>query len=425
MDESKLGFETLQLHAGQVPDPTTGSRAVPIYQTASYVFEDTQHAADLFALAKLGNIYTRLMNPTTDVLEKRLAALEGGVGALATSSGMAAIQYAISNIAQTGDEIVSISTLYGGTYTLFSQRLPRIGITARLVSADDLAGIEAAINEKTKAVYIETIGNPEINIPDIEEICKIAHRHGLPVIADNTFGTPYLIRVKDYGVDIVVHSLTKYIGGHGTSLGGIIVDLGTFDWNNPRFAEFTTPDPAYHGLRMVDLGPAAYILKARIQLLRDTGACISPFNAFLILQGLETLSLRVERHCQNAEGIAKFLATHPAVSWVNYPRIPGNRYHDRAQKYFPKGIGGILSFGLKGGRNAAVNFIDNLEVFSHLANVADAKSLAIHPATTTHSQLSEEELLHAGVLPESVRLSVGIETLQDLIDDLSQALSKI
>lgn len=419
----RLHFETLQLHAGHTPDSETLSMAVPIYQTASFAFEDVQHGADLFSLSKPGNIYTRMMNPTTDVLEKRITALEQGAGALATSSGMAAITYAIQTIAKAGDEIISTSSLYGGTYTLFSRRLPRMGINVHLINAEDLDGIEAAINEKTKAIYLETIGNPEMSIPDIDAIAEIAAKHNLPLIADNTFGTPYLINLKDHGVNIVVHSLTKYLGGHGTSIGGIIVDNGNFDWTSGRFDEFTEPDESYHGLVYASLGEVAFITKARVQMLRDSGACISPFNSFLILQGIETLSLRVERHCKNAMAIANFLSAHPAVKWVNYPALPNNEYYSRYKKYFPKGVGGILSFGTKGGRDAASVFIDKLKVFTNLANIADTKSLVIHPGSTTHSQLSDEELLNAGVLPESIRLSVGIEDVRDLIADLDQALS--
>lgn len=416
-----LHFDTLQLHAGQEPDPATLSRAVPIYQTTSYVFKDTQHGADLFDLTVPGNIYTRIMNPTTEVLEKRMAALENAAGALVTASGMAAITYAFLTLARAGDEIVSLSTLYGGTYTLLSRRLPRLGITARLVPPDDLCALEAAINENTKAIYIETLGNPEINIPDIEAIAALAHKYRLPLVADNTFGTPYLIQLKNYGVNIAVHSLTKYLGGHGTSIGGCIVDYGNFDWTSGRFDEFTTPDETYHGIVYAN-DEAPFAVKARAQMLRDTGACISPFNAFMILMGIETLSLRVERHCKNAQAIAEYLEAHPAVAWVNYPALASNKYYARARKYFPKGVGGILSFGVKTGRAGAKAFIENLKVFSHLANVADAKSLVIHPASTTHAQLSEEELCSAGVLPEAVRVSVGLEDVRDLISDLDQGL---
>ena len=416
-----LHFDTLQLHAGYEPDAATHSRAVPIYQTTSFVFEDTQHGADLFALTAPGNIYTRIMNPTTEVLEKRMAALENAPAALATSSGMAAITYAILTLARAGDEVVALSTLYGGTYTLLSRRLPRLGVNARLVPPDDLAALEAAINDKTRAIYIETLGNPEINIPDIDAIATVAQKYRLPLVADNTFGTPYLIQLRDYGVNVTVHSLTKYLGGHGTSIGGIIVDYGNFDWASGRFDEFTTPDDTYHGLVYAEV-EAPFVTKARAQMLRDTGACISPFNAFLILQGIETLSLRVERHCKNAQAVAEFLEAHPAVSWVNYPALARSKYYARARKYFPRGVGGILSFGVKGGREAAKTFIERLKVFSHLANVADAKSLVIHPASTTHAQLSEEELIGAGVLPEAIRLSIGLEDVRDLIADLDQAL---
>ena len=426
MEKNNLHFETLQLHAGQEPDSATHARAVPIYQTTSFNFDGAQHAADLFALKEPGNIYTRIMNPTTDVLEQRLSALDGGVGALATSSGMAAITYAIFNIAKNGDEIIASNTLYGGTYTLFAERLPRqYGIKTYLVDIDDFDAVESRINDKTRAVYIETIGNPNINIADVESLADIAHRHGLPLIADNTFGTPYLINVKSHGVDIVVYSLTKYIGGHGTSIGGAIVDLGTFDWKSGRFADFTQPDDTYHGIVYADIPEnAGYITKARVQLLRDIGACISPFNAFLILQGLETLSLRVERHCRNTEKVAEFLTGHDAVTWVNYPTLKANKYFSRAHKYFPKGAGGILTFGIKGGINSGRKFIDALEIFSLLANVADAKSLVIHPASTTHAQLTPEQLASSGILPEMVRLSVGLEHIDDLLGDLSQALKK-
>ena len=424
MDNKDLHFDTLQLHAGHTPDKDTNSRAVPIYQTTSFTFNNTDHAADLFALKTPGNIYTRIMNPTTDVLEQRLAALEGGVGALATASGMAAIFYAVLNIAKSGDEIVAANTLYGGTYTLFAERLPKqYGIKTHLVDIDDFEAVELAINEKTKALFIESIGNPNINIADIQKLVDIAHAHGLPLIVDNTFGTPYLINLKSFGVDIVVYSLTKYIGGHGTSIGGAVIDNGIFDWKSGRFSDMTTPDDAYHGVVYADIPDnAGYITKARVQLLRDTGACISPFNAFLILQGLETLSLRVERHCQNAEKIADFLKAHPAVTWVNYPALEGSAYKDRAEKYFPKGVGGILTFGIKGGLLAGKTFIDTLEIFSLLANVADAKSLVIHPASTTHSQMSETQLTEAGISADMVRLSVGLEDVRDLIADLDQAL---
>jgi len=426
MSERQWKFDTLQVHAGQEPDPTTGSRAVPIYQTTSYVFNNAEHAANLFALKEAGNIYTRIMNPTTDVFEKRMAALEGGVGALAVASGSAAITYAIMNIAGAGDEIVSASTLYGGTYNLFAVTLPRFGIKTVFVNPDDPENFRKAINEKTKALFIETIGNPGANIVDIEAVAAIAHENGLPLIVDNTFGTPYLIRPIEFGADIIVHSATKFIGGHGTSIGGVIVDSGKFDWaGSGRFPGLTEPDPSYHGIRYVaDIGPAAYITKARVQLLRDTGAALSPFNAFLFLQGLETLSLRVERHVSNAKRIAEFLNSHPLVSWVNYPSLPGNKYYALAQKYLPKGAGSIFTFGIKGGVEAGRKFIDSLKIFSLLANVADAKSLVIHPASTTHAQLSEEDQIAAGVSPDMVRLSIGIEDVEDLIADLDQALHK-
>lgn len=426
MEEKKLRFDTLQVHAGQVPDPATGSRAVPIYQTTSYVFADADHAANLFALKESGNIYTRIMNPTTDVFEQRMAALEGGIGALAVASGSAAITYAIMNIAGAGDEIVSAETLYGGTYNLFAYTLPRYGIKTVFVNPDDPENFRRAINEKTKALYIETIGNPGINLVDMEAVAEIAHEHGIPLIVDNTFATPYLLRPIEHGADIVVHSATKFIGGHGTSIGGVIIDSGKFNWaESGRFPGFTEPDPSYHGLVYSEaLGPAAYIVKARVQLLRDTGAALSPFNAFLLLQGLETLSLRVERHVSNAKKVAEFLQEHPQVSWVNYPALPGNKYYDLCQKYFPKGPGSIFTFGIKGGVEAGKKFINSLKLFSLLANVADAKSLVIHPASTTHSQLTEEEQRRAGVTPDQIRLSIGIEDVQDIIEDLDQALLK-
>jgi len=427
MTKKNYRFDTLQVHAGQSPDPATKSRAVPVYQTTSYVFDSIEHAANLFTLKETGNIYTRIMNPTTDVFEQRMAALEGGIGALATSSGSAAITYAIMNIAGAGDEIVSASTLYGGTYNLFANTLPDFGIKTIFVDPDDPENFRRAITDKTKAIYFETIGNPGINLIDIEKVVKIAHENGIPVICDNTFGTPYLIRPIEYGVDIVVHSATKFIGGHGTSIGGVIIDSGKFDWAaSGRFPKFTEPDNSYHGLRYAqDIGEAAYIAKARLTLLRDTGACISPFNAFLLLLGLETLSLRVERHVSNAKKIAEYLSNHPKVSWVNYPSLPGSKYYSLAEKYLPKGAGAIFTFGVKGGLEAGKTFIEKLELFSHLANVADAKSLVIHPASTTHSQLSEEEQRLAGVTPDMIRLSVGIEDVEDLIDDLDQALAAL
>lgn len=426
MSEKKLKFDTLQVHAGQSVDKTTGSRAVPIYQTSSYVFNDVEHAANLFALKESGNIYTRIMNPTSDVLEQRIAALEGGVGALSVASGSAAITYSILNIAGAGDEIVSASTLYGGTHNLFSHTLPRLGIKTVFVNPDDPENFRTAINDKTKAVYIETIGNPGINLVDIEKIAAIAHDNKIPLIVDNTFGTPYLIRPIEFGADVVVHSATKFIGGHGTSIGGLIIDSGKFDWaGSGKFPGLTEEDPSYHGVKYVEAaGPAAFIVKARVQLLRDTGAAISPFNSFLFIQGLETLSLRVERHVQNTRKIVEFLSKHPKISWVNYPELPGNKYNELSKKYLPKGAGSIFTFGIKGGVEEGKRFIESLELFSLLANVADAKSLVIHPASTTHAQLSEESQKNAGVTPDMIRLSVGIEDVEDLIDDLEQALNK-
>ncbi len=426
MSTQNLRFETLQIHAGQEPDPTTGSRAVPIYQTSSYVFKNVEHAANLFSLKEPGNIYTRIMNPTTDVLEKRIAALEGGVGALAVASGSAAVTYAIQNIAEVGDEIISASTLYGGTYNLFKVTLPRMGITTRFVNPDNLEEFRSAINEKTKAIYVETIGNPGTNLIDFDALAIIAHENGLPLIVDNTFATPYLFRPFEHGADIIVHSATKFIGGHGTSIGGLIVDSGKFDWAaSGRFKGLTEPDPSYNGIRYAtDVGAAAFIVKARVQLLRDTGACISPFNAFLLLQGLETLSLRVERHVANAERIAGYLEQHPAVGWVKYPGLKSSPYRKLAERDFPKGTGSIFTFGIKGGLNAGIRFIDNLKLFSLLANVADAKSLVIHPASTTHAQLNPEAQISAGVSADLIRISIGIENADDLIEDLEQALAK-
>lgn len=427
MSEETYRFETLQVHGGQEVDPTTGSRAVPIYQTTSYVFDNADHAADLFALKKGGNIYTRIMNPTTDVFEKRVALLEGGVAALAVASGSAAITYAILNIAKSGDNIVAASTLYGGTYTLFANTLPKWGVEVRFVDPDEAESFQQVIDDKTKALYVESIGNPGINLVDLEAIAEVAHRNGIPLIVDNTFGTPYLFRPLDHGADIVVHSATKFIGGHGTSIGGVIIDGGRFDWTqNEKFEEMTKPDPTYNGVCYTEaFGPAAYIVKCRVQLLRDTGAALSPFNAFLLLQGLETLSLRVERHVENTRKIVDFLEKHPKVSWVNYPELENSKYHLLAKKYFPKGVGSIFTFGVKGGLEEGKRFIDGLHVFSMLANVADAKSLVIHPASTTHAQLTPQEQERAGVKPDMIRISVGIENVQDLIDDLDQALNNM
>ncbi|OUM94668.1 MAG: O-acetylhomoserine aminocarboxypropyltransferase [Thermobacillus sp. ZCTH02-B1] len=423
-DERKFRLETLAVHAGQEIDPTTGSRAVPIYQTTSYGFRDSDHAANLFALREFGNIYTRIMNPTTDVFEKRIAALEGGAAALATSSGQAAITYAILNIAGAGDEIVSASSLYGGTYNLFAITLPKIGIKVKFVNPDDPENFRRAITDKTKALYAETIGNPRGDILDIEAVARIAHEHGIPLIVDNTLPSPYLCRPIEHGADIVVHSATKFIGGHGTSIGGVIVDSGRFDWKaSGKFPGFTEPDPSYHGLVYTDaFGPIAYIIKARVQLLRDIGASLSPFNAFLFLQGLETLHLRMERHSQNALAVAKFLQSHEAVEWVNYPGLENHPSYKLAQKYLPKGQGAILTFGIKGGIEAGRKVINHVKLFSHLANVGDSKSLIIHPASTTHSQLEGEELLSTGVTPGMIRLSVGTEHIDDIIEDLDQAI---
>ena len=420
-------FETLQLHAGQVVDATTKSRAVPIYQTTSFVFEDTQEGADLFALQKAGNIYTRITNPTTSAFEERIAALEGGVGALATASGMAALTYTILGLAHAGDHVVAASTIYGGTFNLLKETLPRYGITTTFVDIDNLEEVEAAIKDNTKLVLIETLGNPVINIPDIEKIAEIAHKHQIPLVADNTFATPYLINVFSHGVDIVVHSATKFIGGHGTTIGGVIVDSGKFDWAaSGKFPQLVQEDPSYHNISYTrDVGAAAFIVATRVQLLRDMGAALSPFNSFLLLQGLETLSLRVERHIQNAEKIVDFLVNHPKVEKVNYPKLPDSPYHALAEKYLLKGVGSIFTFHVKGGEAEARKVIDNLEIFSNLANVADAKSLVVHPATTTHAQLSDSDLEAAGVTKNQIRLSIGLENVDDLIEDLRLALEKI
>ena len=420
-------FETLQLHAGQVVDATTKSRAVPIYQTTSFVFEDTQEGAELFALQKAGNIYTRITNPTTSAFEERIAALEGGVGALATASGMAAITYTILALAHAGDHVVAASTIYGGTFNLLKETLPRYGITTTFVDIDNLEEVEAAIKDNTKLVLIETLGNPVINIPDIEKIAEIAHKHQIPLVADNTFATPYLINVFSHGVDIAVHSATKFIGGHGTTIGGVIVDSGKFDWAaSGKFPQLVAEDPSYHNISYTrDVGAAAFIVAARVQLLRDMGAALSPFNSFLLLQGLETLSLRVERHVQNAEKIVDFLVNHPKVEKVNYPKLPDSPYHALAEKYLPKGVGSIFTFHVKGGEAEARKVIDSLEIFSNLANVADAKSLVVHPATTTHAQLSDSDLEAAGVTKNQIRLSIGLENVDDLIEDLRLALEKI
>lgn len=423
-EPKQLKPETLAVHAGQEIDPTTFSRAVPIYQTTSYGFRDSDHAADLFALKEFGNIYTRIMNPTTDVFEKRVAALEGGVAALATASGQAAITYSILNIAEAGDEIVSSTSLYGGTYNLFAHTLQKIGITVRFVDPENPENFRSAITSKTKALYAETIGNPKGDVLDVEAVAKIAHEHGIPLIVDNTFPSPYLLRPIDHGADIVVHSATKFIGGHGTSIGGVIVDAGKFDWSaSDKFPGLTTPDPSYHGVVFTDaVGPIAYIIKARVQLLRDMGAALSPFNAFLLLQGLETLHLRMQRHSENALAVAKFLEAHPAVAWVNYPGLESHASYELAKKYLPKGQGAILTFEIQGGIEAGKKIIESVKLFSHLANVGDSKSLIIHPASTTHQQMGVEEQLAAGVTPGLIRLSIGTEAIEDILDDLKQAV---
>ncbi|MEH2248924.1 O-acetylhomoserine aminocarboxypropyltransferase/cysteine synthase family protein [Nostoc sp.] len=426
-------FETLQVHAGQEPAPGTNARAVPIYQTTSYVFDDTDHGARLFALQEFGNIYTRIMNPTTDVFEKRIAALEGGVAALATASGQAAQFLAISTIAQAGDNIVSTSFLYGGTYNQFKVSLPRLGINVKFVEGDEPESFRQAIDDHTKALYVETIGNPQFNIPDFAALAHIAHENGIPLIVDNTFGAGgYLARPIEYGADIVVESATKWIGGHGTSIGGVIVDSGKFDWGNGKFPLFTEPAPGYHGLNFQEVfGPSgsfgniAFIIRARVEGLRDFGPCLSPFNAFLLLQGLETLSLRVDRHVSNALELARWLEQQEQVLWVNYPGLPNHPYHERAKKYLRHGFGGVLNFGIKGGLEAGKAFINHVKLASHLANVGDAKTLVIHPASTTHQQLSDNEQLSAGVTPDLVRVSVGIEHIDDIKEDFEQAFRQV
>ncbi|MBE3571344.1 MAG: homocysteine synthase [Moorella humiferrea] len=418
-------FATQAIHAGQEPDPVTGAQAVPIYQTTSYVFRDAEHAARLFALEEEGHIYTRITNPTTEVFEKRMAALEGGVGALATASGQAAITLAVANIANAGQEIVASTSLYGGTFTLFNYTLPKFGIKVRFVDSTDPKDYLKAINENTRALYVEILGNPKLDIPDLEALADIAHGAGIPLIVDNTFATPYLCRPIEFGADIVVHSATKFIGGHGTSIGGVIVDSGKFNWDNGKFPGLVEPDPSYHGLSYVKaFGTAAYIVKARVQLLRDMGPALSPFNAFLFLQGLETLHLRMERHVQNTLQIARWLSEHPAVAWVSYPGLPSHPSYERGRKYLPRGTGAILTFGIKGGKEAGKRFINSLKLFSLLANVGDARSLVIHPASTTHQQLSPEEQLASGVTEDLVRLSIGLEDVEDLIADLEQALNR-
>lgn len=422
----KQHFATMAVHAGQVPDPTTGSRAVPIYQTTAYNFNDTEHGANLFSLKESGNIYTRLMNPTTDVFEKRVAALDGGIGALAFASGHAAIVGTLLNFLQTGDEIVSSSALYGGTYNLFAHTLAHLGIKVSFVDATDPENFRKAINDKTKAVYAETVGNPKINLLDVEKVAAVAHDNGIPFIIDNTFLTPYLFRPIDFGADIVIHSATKFIGGHGTSMGGVVVDSGKFDWNSDKFPLLSQPDPSYHDLNYAEaLGASAFITRLRVQVLRDYGACISPFNSFQLLQGLETLHLRMARHSENALAVAEFLAEHEAVSWVNYPALKNSPDYDLNKKYLSNGSGAMLTFGIKGDVAAGARFIDSLKLLSHLANVGDAKSLVIHPASTTHSQLTSEQRASAGVPDDMIRLSIGIEDARDIIADLKQALQNI
>jgi O-acetylhomoserine (thiol)-lyase len=428
MSKPSKNLATLALHAGQVPDPTTGARAVPIYQTTSYVFKSTDHAANLFALKEFGNIYTRIMNPTTDVFEQRIAALEGGTGALAVASGQAATTFALLNITRVGDEIVSANNLYGGTYQLFHYTMPKLGREVKFVDSRSLAAFRKAITPKTRVIYAETIGNPKLDVPDFEALARIAHEAGVPLIVDNTIGAG-LVRPIDYGVDIIVASATKYIGGHGTSIGGVIVDSGQFKWNNGKFPEFTEPDPSYHGLKFWDvfgnfpgLGNVAFIIKARVQLLRDLGAALSPFNAFLFLQGLETLPLRQRQHSENALEVARFLKSHKLVTWVTYPGLPEDPNHKLAAKYLQRGFGGIIGFGIKGGLEAGKRFINSVKLLSHLANIGDAKSLVIHPASTTHQQLSTEEQAATGVSPDYVRLSIGLEDVADITADIDQAL---
>ncbi len=420
-----FGFDTLALHAGQQADPTTGACAVPIYQTASYTFHDSEHAANLFGLKESGNIYTRIMNPTWAVLEERIAALEGGAAALVTASGQAAETLAILNVAGAGDHIVASSSLYGGTYTLLHYTLSRMGIETTFVDASDPKNFQRAIRPNTKALYAETLGNPKNDVLDIAAVAAVAHADGLPLIIDNTVTTPYLLKPIEWGADVVIHSMTKFLGGHGTSIGGIIVDSGKFDWTSGRFPLYTNPDPSYHGLVPVEaFGNLAYIFKARVQLLRDLGPALSPFNAWTILLGVETLGLRVQRHSDNALQVARFLEAHPSVSWVNYPGLPSHPTHALAQKYLRHGFGGLMGFGIKGGKEAGKRFIDSVELLSHLANIGDARSLVIHPASTTHQQLSPEEQVSSGVTPDFIRLSIGLETVDDIIADIDQALAK-
>ncbi len=423
-----MKLETLCLHAGQEAEPTTKSRAVPVYRTSSYVFDNTQHAADLFSLKEMGNIYTRLMNPTQDVLEKRVAAMEGGAAALALASGTSAIFYSIINICQAGDEIVSSTNLYGGTYTMFNNILPQLGVKVRFVDSHDPGNFAKAVTARTKLLFCETIGNPTLDVVDLEAIAHIAHADGLPLVVDSTFTTPYLLKPLDHGADIVVHSLTKWLGGHGTGIGGIVVDSGKFDWTTGKFPLLSEPDESYHGIRYAfdlgDLCPVAYILRMRLVPLRNLGACISPDNAWIFLQGIETLPLRMERHSENALAVARHLKEHPLVEWVRYPGLEDDLAYKVASRYMNKGFGAMVVFGIRGGREAGARFIDNLELFSHLANVGDAKSLAIHPATTTHSQLDEAQQLEGGITPELVRLSIGLEHIDDILEDVGQALAR-
>jgi O-acetylhomoserine (thiol)-lyase len=430
MPDKHYRFETLSLHAGQAPDPLTLSRGVPVHRTSSYVFKNTEHAANLFALKELGNIYTRLMNPTTDVLEQRVAALEGGAAAVALASGTSAIHYAIITLAKQGDEIVSANNLYGGTYTMFDAILPQFGITTRFVDPHDPANFEKAINAKTRALFIETIGNPALDVTDVAVVAAIAHKHGIPLIADATFTTPYLLRAIDHGADIVVNSLTKWLGGHGTAIGGIVVDSGAFNWKNERFPLFNEPDHNYHGLRWAHdlpapLAPIAFALRLRTVPLRNLGACIAPDNSWIFLQGIETLGLRMKRHCENALAVAQFLSAHPKVAWVRYPGLKGDRANAVASRYLKNGFGGMVVFGLKSGYDAAVKMIDSISLFSHLANVGDAKSLILHPASTSHSQLSEKQQRESGISPDLIRLSIGLEHVDDLTEALSVAIDAL
>ena len=426
MTQENWNKETLAIHGGQEPDPVTGSTAVPIHQTTSFTFKSTEHAQNLFALAEEGNIYSRIMNPTNDVFEKRIALLEGGVGALGVGSGQAAITLSILNIAESGSEIIASTNLYGGTYNLFAVTFKKLGIKVNFVNPDDPENFKAAINENTKLIFAETIGNPRIDVLDIEAVSNIAHENGIPLIVDNTFATPHLLQPIKHGADIVVHSATKFIGGHGTSIGGVIVDSGQFNWDNGKFPGLVEPDPSYHGVSYArDVGAAAYITKARVQLLRDLGPALSPYNAHQFLLGLETLHLRVERHSENAQKVAEFLEAHDKVSWVNYPGLESNPYHELSNKYLPKGQGAILTFGVKGDVDSIANFVESLQLFSHLANVGDSKSLVIHPASTTHQQLSDGDQIASGVTKDLVRLSIGTESVDDIINDLEKALNQV